>query len=370
MKLIDYKQLNILAKCLGLNGDFTTIQNYFSKMDNDFFISTYRTLRKEMSAMETTKCLSQVVDLVGFKLNEDLLKTLTLDKGLMKYLRNKKISHNIISDTMRLYLKGYDLNDIKEEPVINKVETDEIFIFKGFIFDIDGEKTKLFFPNEEYVALKKYCRNRDRQSVRNFFANYDIDADYISFTKPTSLRIHKETKDKIVEALTTGIMNSSSYYFLGCVNRNNALFSKNELSKGVNTKKIERIFNNSIKITKQVNIEETIADLPSHDDKKIKKMGVQKLFIGQGTSVCSIFNITDLSSYILNIPNNKFVYFDDLTGDLIPVMQGTVKISIENIFDNQVKEITLSVCPSIRSSINTYISGKKKLELTNKKDNQ
>lgn len=372
MGIVDYKDLTKLSNYVGIKGDYTALEEFFDNLDCCGFISVYNNIKEQSNAVVATRCLSAITELIDYNV-EDVLEELSKDKDLVKYLNDRRCKSNFILEKLKSHIVGEE--KIEQENTNNKKGI--TYTYHGFIFEMSDKKiVRILFTKNRYNILKEAAKTKNKDTITELLGKYGINPNFIVSTKMNTLKLSKSEKDAIVCSLKSGIKIAIACRFLNQINYNYGIVSKNELEKGLSSETIDKLFgepddDNTLEIENNKKEKSKYKTRIKFDRKTgiIKDLGVQELFIGQPLNICCIFNISDPSSYIANIPKNDFIAYDHITGVINPIKPGKIAISIKNIFDNQIRKIVLSVNPSLKHSLNNYASKKKKV-LIKEKNNQ
>lgn len=373
MAVIDYKDLAMISNVLGIEGDYTSLEAKFRDMDDQKFIKIYEKMRTKLSAHETARYVDTILELTGYAISTEVANALLTDKHLVKLLNDKRVKKG---ELVRI-LRDYKTTPAQQKTVVSKKTEKTKFTYYEFTIKTTYENTvKILFSDEEYEEMTSLAENGRRDKVAKIFRGYKVSPMSIKETRVQPWTITAKEREEMILNIRHGILGVNEHRFLEGRNCNYALIPKKEILSGITAAHLEKLFNMPEgSLRREENEEQPITlniDFNSDNEIETRDLGTQKMFMGQNESLFSVFNIRDLSRYVVDLPENEYVTYDPLTGTLIPLKEGNIEMCVRSLTNNVVRKITLSVGPSARQSLKAYIQ-KKKMELTpqeNKKDSQ
>lgn len=368
MKKSGSDELSKLARFVGVKGDYDLLKSYFKSFDDKALVSLYKRAKNVFGPMEATRYINVILKLNDIELSNTVKYTLVKDFELVRCLNDKRCKKNDVIEELKEYIS-------KKQNDEDKTKKEKHYTFHGFKFVLSDEREiEMLFSKERMKSLKAYASVRDKDGMVEFFSPYGINSTELISTTPINIKLAKREILAIKRSLRTGLFPASSFDFISKINYNFAIISEESLSKGLTEEEM-----NDLLGTPQITYEEFHKKpkkkskyktrTKCNDGGIARDLGVQELYIGQPMDVECIFNIYDLTYYIIDVPANEFIQFNRSTGMITPVKEGTVKMSVQSLDGKQKKEITLSVNEPIRRSIKSFVD--KKLLLKRKQeDNQ
>ena len=373
MAVIDYKDLATVANTLGIEGDYTSLEAKFRDMNDQGFVNIYQKLRERLSAPETSKCIDTILQLTGFTISEKVANALLTDKHLVKFLNDKRVKKG---ELVRI-LRDYKTTSAQQKTVVPKKPEKTKFTYYEFTIKTTYDNiVKILFSDAEYEEMTSLAENGRRDKVAKIFRGYKISPMSIKETRVHPWTITAKEREEMILNIRHGILGVKEHRFLEGRNCNYTLIPKAEILSGITAAHLEKLFSMPEgSLRRKENEEQPITlniDFNSDNEIEIRDLGTQKMFMGQNESLFSVFNIRDLSCYVVDLPANEYVTYDPLNGTLIPLKEGNIEMCVRSLTNKVVRKITLSVGPSQKQSLHAYLH-KKKMELTpqeDKKDSQ
>lgn len=250
-----------------------------------------------------------------------------------------------------------------------------IISFKQITFNTkDDKKIKII------ITLKRYNDFNDEsisfesriKSFKELLKEYKIDPYSVASTSVDNIDLTNGEREVLVYRYRKGLNNDFSDRFLERRNYNNALFESNGNSDKLTLEKLGAVFDITRERVRQIEskIEKKV---DTATGKRVLRTSVSSyMYMDAKANIYELLGVSPGNSEYMTIVKPNNIASVDINGNILTLGEtGTIQIFLKNVNNGNMRELILTVKPSLRDSIKCYVSQKRALTYKPKeKDNQ